>query len=776
MGEAYKNFDEAPIVTKVVHIKHWSLAVRELIMAMVIGVLLLLLILFAGLYGKAQTDIGGAPSAAAIVSAEYCESVGCLESAARAVELINKSVDPCDNFYQFACGNYKTVRPVPPNIGSRTVLSDLTEQNKERLVKVIEKPVDRMSDWSAERKLKQFYQACNDMYTREKMRGKPFLDQIVSAVGGWDVLATWDKDSWNLQDVLTQVQVDFWTDALYMPRAGVDWYDSKSTAIQIWPAGTSRFMFWSWYFSPHTEQYRQDYKKFIRRVGSLLQRDAGHLNMTSEDKSARLEQFVNDTFTIEGNIARIAHDTRYSYNPFLSVNKVSLSDLNTETNGVIDWVAQLSHMFPTSGVVSSTRVVLLRRQYFQNMTAMITSLPDQDRNRMMHNYFIWRLAEEYIPELSWEYIHANREIYVDVFGRANFMGVQKYCFTQAKTLMDDALSSMFVSDHFNDQNKQAVHDIADNIKSSLQQQLQDTPWMDEQTKQYAMEKLNQTTFKMGYPDWMLNHDVVDRLYVSLTINVSDSFANLLSLNQFTRHRYDKILRDGEDRTVWIYQTWDTDVSVYWYWNEVIATSGILQAPIYSPDRPHSITFGSLGSLLGQFIHHVVDEFGQYYDKTGDRMQVQSTWWSNSSVTSYQGVRDCVQDVYTNVSKTYRLMDGTEWPIYVNTYSYTTRAIAFTNGIRLALKGYKKWVADRGLTEKPLPGLHMSSSQMFFIGHAQSLCFNRDDRSAFYRALSGTPEEDVQLNMALGQLDEFSQAFGCKAGDNMNHKDKKCEYY
>ena len=82
---------------------------------------------------------------------------------------------------------------------------------------------------------------------------------------------------------------------------------------------------------------------------------------------------------------------------FCSPPQVSLSDLNTETNGVIDWVAQLSHMFPTSGVVSSTRVVLLRRQYFQNMTAMITSLPDQDRNRMMHNYFIWRLAEEYIP-------------------------------------------------------------------------------------------------------------------------------------------------------------------------------------------------------------------------------------------------------------------------------------------------------------------------------------------------------------------------------------------
>merc|ERR1711936_1313209 len=128
------------------------------------------------------------------------------------------------------------------------------------------------------------------MYTREKLKGKPFLDHVVSRMGGWDVLGTWDEASWDLNTALKMVQGEFWTDALFTPYVGIDLYDIKKKSIQLSPAGTGKWMYWSWYTSPHAAQYRQDYRKFIRRVGSLLQRDA-KVNMTAQETEDRLDTF-----------------------------------------------------------------------------------------------------------------------------------------------------------------------------------------------------------------------------------------------------------------------------------------------------------------------------------------------------------------------------------------------------------------------------------------------------------------------------------------------------
>merc|ERR1719228_104415 len=116
---------------------------------------------------------------------------------------------------------------------------------------------------------------------------------------------------------------------------------------------------------------------------------------------------------------------------------------------------------------------------------MIASLPEANRSRMMHNYLMWRMAETYVQELSWDYIHANREIFVDLNGYADFLGVYKYCFHLAEVHMRDALSSLFIADHFSSFDKSTVDEIADNIKKTLQDQLDVTPWMDPATKKYA---------------------------------------------------------------------------------------------------------------------------------------------------------------------------------------------------------------------------------------------------------------------------------------------------
>uniref|UniRef100_A0A0B7AHI1 Peptidase M13 N-terminal domain-containing protein n=1 Tax=Arion vulgaris TaxID=1028688 RepID=A0A0B7AHI1_9EUPU len=778
MADEFKSYDKTPILSRF-NISKWGCGIRELIFIAIAGVLLVMVLIFAGLYGNAESQrvLATSVGASAIVDRSYCTDKGCLNTAARILGLMNKSVDPCDNFYEYACGNYKVVKPLLKDAGTRNILSDMNTENQDKLIDILENPISQMHDFASERKLKQFFQSCNDMYIREKNRGTPFLTKVVPALGGWKLLGTWDTN-WDFNTALKKVHADFWVDALYSPSVGVDWNDGTKRVIEIHPGGTGKFMYWNWYLNPNMEKIRQDYRKFIRRVGSLLLRDGTNAtlnsrNLTLEDE--HLDEFVNDTFNIEYNIAKIATRSRFTYDAYEEVNKVTLTDFNTETRNVINWVDQMSYLFNRAGVTGSTKAIVGRREYFQNMTAMIVSLPDSDRNRMLHNYLIWRVAELYVQDLSWEYVHANREIFVDLYKKPVFSGIYRYCFSRARTYMSDALSSLYITEHLSDDSRDTVVDITKNIKLALQTQLEKTPWMDDVTKKYAQEKLDHVTFKMGYPEWMANPAAVDAIYNGLSINVSDYFGNLLSANQFMRADWNEQLSMiGENREEWLFPTYSTVIGVYWYWNEVIAPAGILQSPVYHKDQPHHSTFGSLGSILGRFIHHIVDEWGKHYDKVGKDTESES-WWSNSSLEAYKPIRDCVVDVYSNISRNYVFPDGVSHPLPINVEYYTPIAISWTNGIRLAQIGYNDWLTSQGLVEKQLPGVGLTNEQLLYVAHAQTFCYARDIKYSYLLGSRGRVEEDIQVNMALGQLKEFSDAFMCKPESKMNHA-KKCDYY
>ncbi|XP_059149213.1 endothelin-converting enzyme homolog [Physella acuta] len=778
MADEFKSFDKTPIIN-LINLNRWKFGLREIILGAIALLLLFLCVILASLFGKANNELSelAATQSQAYIDERMCVDIGCMETATRAMELRNKSVDPCENFYEYACGNYQNVASVYLDGGTRSVLQDLRRQNEDRLIDLMETPISKMHDASSERKLKQYFQGCNNLYTRDKKRGRPLLELINSELGGWKLLGNWKQD-WDFNDALKKVQSEFWVEAFYSLHVGRDWYDHTKRAIEISPAGTGKYMYWSWYTNPNAESYRDAYKKFIRRVGSLLVNDAITMNITQDNGTTEsdLDEFVNDTFTIESHLASVASESEYTYDAYQDANKVTLTELTSESNNLINWVQQLSYLFSTARITGATKVVLTRRNYIRELTELIASLPAEHRSRMLHNYLIWRLVERYVTEMSWDYIHANKEVYVLLHKVENFQGLYKYCFLTAQWHMQDALSALYVRHFFSEENKMAVHEITDNIKLALQSQLEKTPWMDATTKQYAKEKLDNILFKMGYPDWMGNQANVDEMYNGLTINASDHFANLLSINQYYRSlMIEELTRVGEDREEWYDPTYSTVLYLYWPWNELSAPAGILQYPIYSKKQPHHATFGSLGTILGRTLHHVVDEWGKWHDKNGDYMDEYGTWWSNASLTAYETVRKCVSDVYSNVTKTYTYPDGTSVNAQLNVQWYTPMAIAWTNGIRLALIGYQDWVKGQGIVEKVLPGTGLTNEQMIFLAHAQSYCVANDDRQKLNAWMRGQVANDIRVNMALGQLEEFSKAFNCKPEAKMNHK-VKCDYY
>ncbi|XP_055896045.1 endothelin-converting enzyme-like 1 [Biomphalaria glabrata] len=779
MADEFKNYDKFPILDAIK--SRWlRFTLKDMIFPAVIVVLVLICVLFAGLFGKTKNDLTEVTSASssALLGGGLCTEVGCMETAARAMEYRNTSVDPCEDFFEYACGNYLEARTFKLNNVYYNVLGDMYQENKDKLIDLMERPISQMHDYAAERKVKQFFQACNDMFSRDKKKGLPILNKVLPELGGWKVLGTWQNNTWDFNTVLKKVQTDFWVDALYRVSVETDWYDTQKRAILLAPGGLGNWMYWTWYVNPRFEKNRQDYKKFIRRVGSLLARDAVEMKVVPssiESLDTLLDEFVNDSFAIESKMAQIIADSDYTEDRYAEANKPTLAQLTTDTNNVIDWTQQLAYMFSYVRISGSTKVVLTHTDYFQNISNMISSLAAADKNRMLHNYLIWRVVENYISELSWDYIHANREVFVDLYKRESFLGLFRYCFAVTTRYMGDALGSLYINHYFSKESRETVHDITDNIRQALKEQLEKTPWMDGPTKQYARERLDKVILKMGYPDWMDNVGNVDQMYNGLSVNLTDHFTNMLSGNQFHRNLMNEDLNKASgDREEWTIPIYSTTMYVYLDMNEISAPAGILQFPVYSKKQPHSATFGSFGSVLARFFHHVIDEWGRKFDKGGNYMGRDQTWWSNKSVESYEPVRKCVENVY-NVTKTYRLPDGTTKDVRLRAKNFVPFAISWTNGVRLALIGYRDWMKNLGIAEKLVPGLGLTNEQTLFLAHAQTFCYDKTSSWYVNSIISGWPTNDVKINMALGQLPEFSEAFKCKKGSQMYHEER-CDYY
>ncbi|KAK7490082.1 hypothetical protein BaRGS_00018604 [Batillaria attramentaria] len=781
MADQFQTFDKAPIVPDTITFRAWRFGFREMILGAIALILLFMCFLFAGLFGSSTVQLQEARTSAQVAMARSCKDSPCLKTTAHAMELLNISVNPCDNFFQFACGGYTVTNPLNPDQLHDNILRQMYDLNQDRLVAILEASPENYMTWSSEVKLKDFYASCTDDFTKEQVKGKPLFDKVFPLLGGWYVKdATWSA-SWDLNIALKHVQTDLWLDAMYAPWPGWDQYNWKNRIIsvnvmQIYPAGTGYYMRWAYYkenpTDPKIQKIQTDYKTFMRTVANLVARDA----KVAKDQALgdRIEVFVNDAFTIEQKIAKMALAAEYQGDPYSEANKQTLDDLTRTTGNVIDWTAQMAYLFDENRVSGSTKVVVPYPTYLTNLTAMI-SIPCNSVHRMLHNYLTWRVLETYVQDLSWEYVHANRQMYVDLYGRVEFLGTQRYCFMLAKRYFDVALGALYVNTHFDEKNKVKVTEVTESVKQALEDMIQTNTWMDADTKKYAMDKMRGSTYKIGYPDFMKDQSKVDAIYQQMSINVSDFFGNLLAANQQHKREWNRELREGEDRSQWIFNTYDTNLAVYWYWDEIIVPAGILQFPVYTHGMPHYYSFGAIGTLLGHFVHHLVDERGARWDKGGDYMDSERGWWSNLTYTNYNAVRQCVVDLYNNVTQgPYDIYNGEKRTVAVNGGKYAYEAIAITTGIRLAYNAYTAWQRSKGADPHP-PGLQYTPEQMFFIGHAQTYCYNRDPSLDYTYTRLRNANEETRVNLALQELPEFSKAFGCSAPSKMAPT-QRCTYY
>ncbi|XP_019617448.1 PREDICTED: endothelin-converting enzyme 1-like [Branchiostoma belcheri] len=708
-------------------------------------VLVLILVIVAA-------SIGASGSSSQAVLADTCTDANCLHAASNMLLNMNKSVDPCEDFYSYACGGWIKSHPIIPwEVNGRTVFSDIRERNEEKLRLLLESPVQRDTDASFERKVKHFFTSCLDDYGQ---------------LGGWYVINTWDEASWNMNTAVRKIHLDYWINTFFSIGTAVDTSDRSKNIISI---GRSGLIFNAIVYirttSPVYQRALASYRTLLDTIARLLVRDQGQF-----PNEAKILTFVNDVTAFETELAnRYLNSGRPSSSDPLD-NRISIRDLQTRA-GAINWRDFFSYVAtdPSTPITDDTEVLLYYQDYIVQVSNYILSLQTNGNLRMFHNYMLWRLMLVYHQHLSWDYIHAYREFYVAVTGREEFLGTWRYCFQFTDANMGWALGSLFIRDHFADDNKANIEGLAMRIKQKAIDQLNQVTWMDQATREAAKAKILSIKDSLGYPLDLLDDSGLDDYYTGLTVNYTDHFANVINAAGYRRTYYGRRLAKKTHLYEWDVKTYSTFGNYLYSYNELVFPAGILQFPIYDARHPQYMNFAAAGTIIGREVINAIDEVGGYYGIDG----ASSDWWSEDTRTNYAPQKTCVSEYYGNMTvKAYPETD----PYPVQGARIAATAIAETSGLRLAYMTYKDWEREYGREKLP-PGLwNTGSDQAFFLAYAQMYCAANTFIGRWRQTVAfGSAPEDVRVFGVLQHTREFAQAFQCGASANMT-RENRCQVF
>lgn len=238
MTESYAEFgkstEHSPIVPEIT-IRSYTFRVTEIALGLVAFLAVVVCVVLASMVSSGSGSDGNSPSSSAQTGGQnqLCVTPPCLKSASYVVSNLNTTIHPCNNFYQYACGRFKTENPLDPETSSITVYSNMYYHNEEKLKKILESPVVRDQEYSTERKLKHYFSSCIDTYRKERARGTPLITKVINNIGGWHVLGTFSNSTFDFQRAFRKVSVDYWTAAFYTFRVVTDWYDWHKRVIEV---------------------------------------------------------------------------------------------------------------------------------------------------------------------------------------------------------------------------------------------------------------------------------------------------------------------------------------------------------------------------------------------------------------------------------------------------------------------------------------------------------------------------------------------------------------
>ena len=640
------------------------------------------------------------------------------------LDAMDPSVSPCTNFYQYACGAWRTKHPIPSDQARWGRFNELNDRNQKIARDILEKAAQSSPTRTPlDQKIGDYYAACMDEPAIEKKGIEPIQPQLDS------VTALTSKQQ--LAAELVKLQSDgiaglFRFIALPDPK-------HASTNIAFFVQSGLGLPDRDYYvkLDEHSIEVRKQYQQHMANMFALL---AKSMN-TTWDSSAKAAAVMK----LETALAQVSMDRVSMRNPDNTYHPMAVSDLDGLLTG-FDWKTYIAD-FRTPPV---QKINVSQPDFLKGLARLISETEVAD----FQTYLDWQIVHAAAPALPRAFVNENFEFYEKILGGVKELQPRwKRCEAEVDRGLGEALGQKFVEVAFSGPSKARALEMVHEIEKSMEQDINTASWMTAETKKEALAKLGQVENKIGYPEkW--------RDYSTVVIARDDYLGDRERATQFELHRNLNKIGKPVDKGEWGM----TPPTVNAYYssaqNNINFPAGILQPPFYNAKADDAINYGAIGVVVGHELTHGFDDQGRRYDGEGNLRD----WWTAEDARNFTGRAECVVNEYGGFSP----VDG----VKLNGKLTLGENAADNGGIHLAYMALMDHLAGKILPQ--LDGF--TQQQLFFLGFAQVWCENATDASSRARAIVDPHSPgQFRVNGTVQNLPEFESAFSCKATDPMVSK-------
>ncbi len=649
---------------------------------------------------------------------------------------IDKSVDPCVDFYQYACGNWLKENPVP-NDQVRWVrsFSLLQQRNQYLLWKDLEAAANHPKD-ALQKQYGDFYASCMDTATIDKLGFDP-------------IRPSWQKigamtDIHQLAALMADLENNGVPDGFFDFGVTQDEKDSSKQIAEIDQGGIS-LPDRDYYLvdNPHFAQIRAEYvehmKKMFALAGDTPEQAAKEADAVMRIETAMAKSFLSRTELRDP-------EKVYHIHTVADFQKLAPN---------FDFKAY----FGSIGIREFETLNVATPQYFTALNGMLESEPLD----AWKSYLRWQSLHGRASQLSKPFFDEDfRFFHQTLAGQKEPMPRWRQCTMTTDRALGEAVGQDWVKENFPPSSKESMEKLIANLETALGQDIQGLPWMSEETRKQAQQKLDVIRQNIGYPQkW--------RDYSSVKV-VRDRFAhNMQQAAVYERdYNFNKLGKPVDEKE---WGMTPPTVNAYYRdsFNDINFPAGILQPPFFDPNADAAVNYGGIGVVIGHEMTHGFDDQGSQFDAKGNLRE----WWTPSDEQAFKQRTECVADEYSG----FEAAPAHDNAPAVNLNGHLTLGenTADNGGLRIAYMALLEALKDEGKSiDEKIDGY--TSAQRYFIGFAQVWCQNTREAAARQAALVDPHSPGKwRVNGTVQNFEDFGKAFHCTRGQPM-YPEKSCRVW